>query len=642
MGQAQGRLVGGRYRLSVVVGRGGMGSVWRAHDELLDRVVAVKEVLFPPGLGAAEREVLNQRTYREARASARLNHPGVVTVHDVVQEDGRPWIVMEFVQARPLQEIIDRDGPLPPAEVAELGRQLLEALTHAHAAGILHRDVKPSNVLITDDGRAVLTDFGIAQMSGDVTLTQTGLVMGSPAYIAPERAQGDRALPGSDLWALGATLYTAVEGRSPYERGDAMAALAATLTEDPAPPRRAGRLGPVLEGLLVRDPLRRMPAAAALPLLADVAAVQSYRLEPYRTEQPYESEPYGAHGAEPYVPNSYGIQAPRPEPPGPPEPPRDDEAEQTLDDEGRFAPGAPPPFDPGAAETVKDPANLAPGNFDPASLSPSSLDAATKLEGGATPSSMRPPGDERGPGPYNQGPNPYAQPIQSPDQPWTQNAATPRSVESTDDALPAQPSGAPGRRRVSRRFLVGGITFVIGVALVVAGLLLWPRLTEQASNTGGGTQVQRSPAAAPPGYKSVSGVGFSLAVPIPWTASRTNNSTYWVAADGVTFIQVDTTAWTGTPNAHTYVAESAAKQRQNAFGDYRQIQIRDLTYQRAPATDWEFTFTDGKTKQKIHALDRFVRIGNQTFAIYFRTPEPKWSSSADRRETLHATFRASG
>src|ERR687895_2865898 len=270
-GQGRGRLVGGRYRLTTVVGRGGMGTVWRAQDELLDPAVAGKEGLLPPGLDAPERDILYQRTFREARASARLNHPGVVTVHDVVQEDGRPWIIMELVRARPLQEIIDQDGPLPPGRVAEIGMQLLEALNHAHAAGILHRDVKPSNVMIAADGRAVLTDFGIAQMPGEVTLTQTGLVMGSPAYIAPERAQGDKAMPASDLWALGATLYTAVEGHSPYERGDAMAALAATLTEDPPPPRRAGPLGPVLQGLLVRDPARRMPAGAALPLLADLA-----------------------------------------------------------------------------------------------------------------------------------------------------------------------------------------------------------------------------------------------------------------------------------------------------------------------------------------------------------------------------------
>jgi hypothetical protein len=195
----------------------------------------------------------------------------VVTVHDVLSEDDRPWIVMELVRARSLQDVIDEDGPVTPRTAADIGRQVLAALNHAHQAGILHRDVKPSNVLITDEGRAVLTDFGIAQVEGDATLTQTGLVMGSPAYISPERVQGERAVPASDLWALGATLYAAVEGKAPYERSDAMTSLAAALTEEVAPPRNAGSLRRVLHGLLARDPAQRMTAETVMPLLIDVA-----------------------------------------------------------------------------------------------------------------------------------------------------------------------------------------------------------------------------------------------------------------------------------------------------------------------------------------------------------------------------------
>ncbi|WP_339155311.1 serine/threonine-protein kinase [Actinomadura luteofluorescens] len=269
---AQARLLGNRYRLDSVVGRGGMGTVWRAVDTMLDREVAVKEVVLPPGLSEAERAVLYERTFREARASARLNHSGVVTVHDVVEESDRPWIVMELVLAPSLQDIIER-GTLEHRRVADIGLQMLGALQHAHQKGILHRDVKPSNVLVTDAGRAVLTDFGIAQMEGDSTLTQTGLVMGSPAYIAPERVQGERAVPASDLWALGATLYAAVEGRSPYERSDAMSSLQAALTEPVPPARNAGPLGRVLEGLLAREPVGRMTAVQALPLLTQVAAM---------------------------------------------------------------------------------------------------------------------------------------------------------------------------------------------------------------------------------------------------------------------------------------------------------------------------------------------------------------------------------
>ncbi|MBO2456674.1 serine/threonine-protein kinase [Actinomadura violacea] len=269
---AQARLLGNRYRLDSVVGRGGMGTVWRAFDVMLDREVAVKEVLLPPGLNDAERAVLYERTFREARASARLNHPGVVTVHDVVEESDRPWIVMELVLAPSLQDLLDR-GPMEHHRVAAIGLQMLGALRHAHEKGILHRDVKPSNVLITDSGRVVLTDFGIAQVEGDATLTQTGLVMGSPAYIPPERAQGERAVPASDLWALGATMYAAVEGRSPYERPDAMASLQAALSEPVPPARNAGPLARVLDGLLAREPVHRMTASQAQPLLTQVAAM---------------------------------------------------------------------------------------------------------------------------------------------------------------------------------------------------------------------------------------------------------------------------------------------------------------------------------------------------------------------------------
>lgn len=271
MRQDQGRLLGNRYRLIEAVGRGGMGTVWRAHDEVLEREVAIKQVLLPPGLEPHDRDVLYQRTFREARASARLNHPSVVTVHDVVEVDGTPWIVMEYVRARSLQDVIDQDGPVTPRVAADIGRQVLAALNAAHKLGILHRDVKPSNVLITADGRVVLTDFGIAKMEGDATLTQTGLVMGSPAYIPPERAQGEKAVPASDLWALGATLYASVEGKAPYERSDAMAALAAALSEPVPVPHHAGALRPVLDGLLARRPVQRMTAEVALPLLIQVA-----------------------------------------------------------------------------------------------------------------------------------------------------------------------------------------------------------------------------------------------------------------------------------------------------------------------------------------------------------------------------------
>ncbi|WP_262402487.1 serine/threonine-protein kinase [Actinomadura sp. CNU-125] len=234
----------------------------------------MKEVILPHGLTDEERAVHHKRTFREARTAARLGHPGVVTVYDVVEEDERPWIIMELIRARSLDQVIKHDGPLDPLRAAEIGRQMLAALHAAHQAGVLHRDVKPSNVLITGTGRtgerAVLTDFGIAIAAGDATLTQTGLVMGSPAYIAPERARGRKAGPASDLWSLGVALYAMVHGKSPFERNEPMAALVAVISEEPDPPEKGGPLVPVIEGLLRKNPDQRMDAIEAGALLDEL------------------------------------------------------------------------------------------------------------------------------------------------------------------------------------------------------------------------------------------------------------------------------------------------------------------------------------------------------------------------------------
>jgi serine/threonine protein kinase len=226
-----GRVVAGRYILEEPIGQGAMGIVWRAYDQLLDRPVAVKEVLMSAMLGEFHDGDPYQRTMDEARNAARLNHPGIVTVFDAVEEDDRPWIVMELIPSTSLEHLITAQGPMSELRAARIGSQLLAALTAAHAAGVLHRDVKPGNVLITGGNsgetqpeRAVLTDFGISRLESDPRRTLAGLVVGSPGYVAPERLSGDDATPASDLWSLGATLYAAVEGRGPFERPRARAA----------------------------------------------------------------------------------------------------------------------------------------------------------------------------------------------------------------------------------------------------------------------------------------------------------------------------------------------------------------------------------------------------------------------------------
>ncbi|MFN2588804.1 MAG: protein kinase [Actinomycetota bacterium] len=265
------RLIASRYVLEQPLGSGGMGSVWRATDTLLRRPVAVKEVQIPLTVPEAEREVTRARVLREARAAARISHPGAVTVFDVVEEAGRPFIVMELVEAPTLQDVVRRDGPLDVARAARLGLEVLGALEAAHSQGIVHRDVKPANVMLPARGHAKLADFGIASVTGDPRLTATGLVLGSPSYMAPEQAKEDVIAAASDLWSLGATLYFAVEGVPPFDRGLALPTLTAVVGEEPRPPERAGALAPVLDALLVKEPSRR-PGPGVLRRLLERAA----------------------------------------------------------------------------------------------------------------------------------------------------------------------------------------------------------------------------------------------------------------------------------------------------------------------------------------------------------------------------------
>ncbi|MFJ9414705.1 serine/threonine-protein kinase [Streptomyces sp. NPDC101227] len=266
----EGRLLAGRYRLADVLGRGGMGTVWRARDEVLGRTVAVKELRFPGGVEEDEKRRLITRTLREAKAIARIRNNGAVTVYDVVDEDDRPWIVMELVEGRSLAEVVRDDGALTPRRAAEVGLAVLDVLRAAHREGILHRDVKPSNVLMSDDGRVVLTDFGIAQVEGDPSVTSTGMLVGAPSYISPERARGQKPGPPADMWSLGGLLYACVEGHPPYDKGSAIATLTAVMTEPVEPPKSAGVLEEVIYGLLVKDPAGRLDDAGARALLLDI------------------------------------------------------------------------------------------------------------------------------------------------------------------------------------------------------------------------------------------------------------------------------------------------------------------------------------------------------------------------------------
>jgi eukaryotic-like serine/threonine-protein kinase len=264
-----------RYTISSRLGSGGMGTVWRAEDGVLRREVAVKEVSFPSSLSDDERESLRARALREARAAAGLTHPGVVTVYDAIEQDEHVYIVMELVDAPTLQDIVDRNGPIAPDRAAEIGLELLDVLEAAHAAGIVHRDIKPANVMVPDDGRVKLADFGIAAVTDDPKITGTGMVMGSPKFMAPEQATGEKVTPATDLWSLGATLYFVVEGVGPFDRGQSMATLTAIVHDEPRATTRAGVLRPALAALLQKDPDARMKPPALRALLRDSSGAGS-------------------------------------------------------------------------------------------------------------------------------------------------------------------------------------------------------------------------------------------------------------------------------------------------------------------------------------------------------------------------------
>ncbi|GGY09437.1 serine/threonine-protein kinase [Streptomyces djakartensis] len=297
------RVIAGRYRLLAPLGEGGMGTVWRARDEVLHREVAVKEVRAPAGLGADDVQRMYARLEREAWAAARVANRNVVTVYDVAADGGRPWIVMELVRGLSLAEVLEAEGPVPPQRAAHIGAEVLAALRAAHEAGVLHRDVKPANVLIANDGRIVLTDFGIAMVEGSSALTMTGEVIGSPEFLAPERALGRTPGPESDLWSLGVLLYAAVEGHSPFRRDTPLSTLRAIVDEELPPPRRAGPLAPVIEGLLRKDPAERLPAERAEQDLRVVGAGGSPSADTVR--------------AVPYPPTVAGHPEPAPTPPMP-------------------------------------------------------------------------------------------------------------------------------------------------------------------------------------------------------------------------------------------------------------------------------------------------------------------------------------
>ncbi|HEX3650411.1 MAG TPA: serine/threonine-protein kinase, partial [Pseudonocardiaceae bacterium] len=319
-----GRLIADRYRLTEHIGSGAMGVVWQAHDERLHRTVALKQLLLSPGLSAAEAHEARERAMREGRIAARLQHPNAVAVYDVVEDAGQPVLIMEYVPSQSLSAVLDARGPLQPQEVARIGVQVATALTVAHQAGIVHRDIKPGNVLLADDGIVKITDFGISRATGDVTVTATGMLAGTPAYLAPEVAKGENPGPPSDVFSLASTMYAAIEGHPPFGTGEnTLALLHAVAACRTIPPRKAGPLTALLMAMLRANPNDRPTMPDVSRALTAVAAGQAaVTLGPSTGPNPM-AEP------SPHTPPRPDLLAPEPstvrtwqQPPHPPTPPR--------------------------------------------------------------------------------------------------------------------------------------------------------------------------------------------------------------------------------------------------------------------------------------------------------------------------------
>jgi eukaryotic-like serine/threonine-protein kinase len=692
------RIVADRYRLVQQLGQGGMGRVWLAHDDLLHRDVAIKEIVPPSGLTAAERQEMRERTLREARAIARLSHPNVVRIFDVLGRDGDPWIVMEYVRGRSLQEVLATDGPLPVARVVDIGLGVLAALRAAHRAGMLHRDVKPGNVLLGEDGRVVLTDFGLATVPGDPVVTRTGLVLGSPAYLAPERARDGSAGPEADLWSLGATLFAAVEGQSPYARPSAIATLAALATEPPAPAKQAGPLRPLLNGLLRKKPAERISPAEAERLLLRAAGPRS------RTELG-RAPLRGVRLRRPPGPDTFAAAA--------------GAAIAAAKRKNAAVPGR-------VAEATKHPESKTP-DAQPAAATQTDAPAAearTPDVQAAAAETDAPAAEARTPDVENRAPEADAaevktrdvesRPVESPhaeaprvEVPPTEIAQETPEVRqdkrfapvpsSMDDRrripladtvvpivpgprAPAQPAmgvaavpepplaGQHGRQRVWW-WAAAAVGLVLVLVVAIAALAANRKPEGERGNTSGGpstgaggagaaaasaapasSAATKTPAGSP--TPAVNGgdpvlpqgwrfhrdrTGFRVAVPAGWTVSRRSTMVYFREPGGGRVLGIDQSDRPKRDPVADWKRQEANRVAAGDWDNYHRVRIEPVNYF-VKAADWEFTYTasGGRT----HVINRgFITSPSQAYAIYWSTPESQWSENLANFRLIAQSFR---
>ncbi|MFF4981491.1 serine/threonine-protein kinase [Streptomyces sp. NPDC001046] len=625
----QGRLVAGRYRLTDTIGSGGMGRVWRAHDEVLHRSVAIKELTAALYVSESEQAILLARTRAEARAAARISHTAVVTVHDVLEHDGRPWIVMELVEGRSLADAVKEDGRVAPREAARIGLWVLRALRAAHTAGVLHRDVKPGNVLLGRDGRVLLTDFGIAQIEGDTTITRTGEVVGSVDYLAPERVRGQDPGPASDLWGLGATLYTAVEGRSPFRRTTPLTTMQAVVEEEAAELRHADALAPVITALLRKDPAARPPLPEAEQMLAEAAegrrpsGAQAYVPTQYGgTGTPYR-EAHSGHGGH----GGHGGRGPAGSGPG-----------------GAGAGGAP------AGSTGSLPHSRAPLPPQTGPATGRTPTTGTYMAGGHT-AGGHTGGSHTAGGHMAGGPMAGAHTAghHTTGAPGTGSATIGRTATGPtatgSAATGPQPSGSqasdrPGsgggrRRRLRTLALVVALAAIIGGGTAVV-LQQWDRGREATGASGspdtGGTS--KPGGSVPEGWtRHDDPAGFSLYLPEGWkrkpfgTQGEIKQIDY-TPDDGRHFVRI---AVDPSPDfADPYAHQLDLEQQLQRLVDYTRVRLERNVYRDREGALWEYTWTalakDIKFPGPRRAVEQtYVARDGTEYALYMSAPAADWA-----------------
>ncbi|MEU4065743.1 serine/threonine-protein kinase [Streptomyces wedmorensis] len=681
------RLLDGRYRLGERLGRGGMGTVWRAHDTVLDRDVAVKELNLA-GLPDEEFAVLRSRMEQEARAAARIRHPGVVTVYDVLEQDGRPWIVMELIDGRSLADVVASDGPLPSRDVARIGAQVLSALERAHGAGVVHRDVKPANVLLEHGGRAVLTDFGIAALEGTTRFTRAGDVAGSPDYLAPEQITVRAPGPASDLWSLGATLYTAVEGRPPFGRPTAAGTLQAVVGEALPKPRRAGPLGPVIEALLQKDPQARPTAEQARRLLAAVASgvtagtshTTATHHPPTQVAAPDEGRSDRPAHHPPTTPSPSPVPVPVPTPPSPSPSPSTSTSTPTVPSTRlppSTEPGERPPATIGAGggEGEEAAADTGMGRREHGRGKPSGrwvtavvlvllLAAAWLMYGllndaGAVPlliawavliaaavallAAFHRAGQDRaavaaGVALLAAGVGVYA---------WFQGAGKVPVVLAGAVCLLAAAWTAFLLRRggLARAAVAAVLVPILSVGGLASALYgdFWygtsvsgepPAVSASATSP---TPAPASPEAspAPYGYMWVDDPGgFRVAVPKDWPRSTADNGILYTPDQRQHLLGFTVSPGAGVvPGAHLLELERSNQ----SLPDYRRIVLTANTHQGGPGAQWEFTWT-AETGPRHAIAQSYIAPNGKEYVIYVAYPEVDWPAGRQLFDSVLTTF----